>query len=314
MFWEGYSSHTESKAAIKIDDASTGAYTVTDSNHQYSHIDIGNARLFNLLATGQIAPENGTATVTPEDKEVVVTATTPITVNLGSVEDATINFDSLVDNTTGSGILPETTITSNVAEVKIDAGTTVTAAGWDGKMQAPSVGDSSGTAPASFSVGNTVIEMGSSQYTLNFDKAVKITLPGVTGRVGYKPAGSTEWQLITTQCTSVTDPGITSGECYVADGGNTIIWTYHFTSFGGLDPISVIRSGGRSGGNRVTTLPSQASPVAVGRVLGAFTGPEGTNLDSPAVVAIKAQIAGLIAQLIGLLREQLATAIAAGLR
>ena len=276
------------------------------------YIDSSKTTLSNAVVMPDVS---GNVTVTEANKDVVVASSTQaLTIDLGNVAGAEINFDSLIDDGTGSGIIPETTITSGIAEVKIPADTTVTAVGWNGVMQAPTAGDSSGTAPASFSVGNTVIEMGSPDFTLTFNKAVKITLPGVTGRVGYRPAGSTEWQLITTQCASETDPGITSGECYVAAGGNTVIWTYHFTTFGGLEPISVARSGGRSGNRVSPTLPTQASPVAVGRVLGAATGPEGTNLDSPAVVAIKAQIAGLIAQLIGLLREQLATAIAAGLR
>ncbi|MFZ2770151.1 MAG: hypothetical protein WAZ50_03440 [Minisyncoccia bacterium] len=304
----GISSHNEVNAAIWRDDNAKTNVTVIDMDHQYSQSTYTHdtnvvGTLWKLLATGQIVPENGEATVTPTNKEVVVTATTPITVNLGSVEDATINFDSLITN--GEGVIPQTTIISNVAEVKIDDGTKVTATdtNWNGVMQAPTAGDTSGTAPASFSVGNTVIEMGSSQYTLNFDKAVKITLPGVTGRVGYRPAGSTEWQLITTQCTSSTVPGITSGECYVAEGGNTVIWTYHFTSFGGLEPISVNKSGGRSGGGRATILPPQASPVAVGRVLGAET--ENAAAVALQIASIKAQLADLIRQLITLLQAQI---------
>lgn len=293
----GTSSHTGAKAAIRIDDTSTGAYTVTDTDHQYSHVDTGNTRDYFLLETGQTTPnEDGTATVTDTNKEVVVTATTPITVSLGSVEDATIDFDSLIDDSTGVGIIPQTTINSDVATVEIPADTTVTALGWDGVMQAPTVGDSSGTAPAGFSVGDNVIEMGSSEFTLTFNQAVKITLPGVTGTVGYRPASSTVWQTITTQCTSATVPGITSGECSIPDGlGNTIIWTYHFTSFGEMipdpDPTPAPgRSGGhRSNVNAATPAVPGVSPAipsinsnnnAIGEVLGAETFNFSRNLNS----------------------------------
>ncbi len=299
----GTSSHTESTAIWEDD--TTKAVSVIDTNHQYSHVDNGNTRVFSLLAVGQTTPdETGTATVTETEKEVVVTATTPVTIELGSVVGATINYDSLIDDVTGTGLIPETTLTSSIATVEIPADTTVTAAGWDGVMSAPTVGSTSGTAPASFSVGDMVIEMGSPLFTLTFDKAVKITLPGVTGRVGYKPAGSIEWHLISTQCTSATVPGITSGECYVADSGNTIIWTYHFTTFGDLDPISEVRSGGRSGANRIaSSLPSQASPVAVGRVLGAET--ENAAAVAQQIESIKVQLRDLIRQLIVLLQAEI---------
>lgn len=89
------------------------------------------------------------------------------------------------------------------------------------------------------------------------------------------------------------------------------------TATAGMAGVAKIqgRSSGSSHSRNINAatpnLPAQASPVAVGRVLGAFTGP---NFDSPAVTAIKAQITDLIGQLIALLRVQLAAAIAAGLR
>lgn len=56
----------------------------------------------------------------------------------------------------------------------------------------------------------------------------------------------------------------------------------------------------RHGGHRHTST---------GRVLGAFTGPEGTNLDSPELIVIKTKLANIIIQLIALIREQMASVI-----
>src|ERR1035437_4945065 len=122
-------------------------------------------------------------------------------------------------------------------------------------MSAPTPGTTSGTAPAGFSVGNNVIEMGSSNHTLNFSNAVKIILTGVTGTIGYRPAGSNTWQTINTQCNSATNHDNISapGECYFHNGGNTIIWTYHFTSFGGLNTVV---SHGSSGGSIRPATPA----------------------------------------------------------
>ncbi|MEK7662078.1 MAG: peptidoglycan-binding protein, partial [Patescibacteria group bacterium] len=162
---------------------------------------------------------------------------------------------------------------------------------WDGKIVPPVSVAPSGNPPAGFTVGSTVISIGSPLGTLVFDQAVKIVLPGVTGTVGYKPVGS-DWQTITTPCTSADVPGISSGECSIPDGGNTIIWTYHFTTFGSLSaiPAPVPASGGGGGGGGgivgsygqvnsqggffapqiVVTTPSPVQPPA-GQVLGIAT-------------------------------------------
>ena len=164
-------------------------------------------------------------------------------------------------------------------------------AGWDGKMTPPVAGTSSGTAPAGFSVGSTVISIGSSAGTLVFDNPVTLLLTGVTGAVGYKPAGSDTWLQITNTCggsyaspTSPTYPG----ECAISNGTDTKIVTYHFTSFGSLtaNPTPVPSGGGGGGGGGggsasaisvvpITTITSPAvtptTSVAQGQVLGAAT-------------------------------------------
>jgi hypothetical protein len=117
----------------------------------------------------------------------------------------------------------------------------------------------SGSAPAGFSVGDTVISIGSPDGTLVFDNPVTILLAGVTGDVGYKPAGSDTWIQITNVCSgSYNTPNapIAPGECAISNGIDTKIVTYHFTSFGGLNkvvsPSVPVSSGGSSGGSRST--------------------------------------------------------------
>lgn len=72
---------------------------------------------------------------------------------------------------------------------------------------------------------------------LLFDKPVVLTLPGVTGPVGYKPAGSNTWVMITQQAggtyNNPTAP-LFPGEAYITNGTDTKIITWHFTSFAGL--------------------------------------------------------------------------------
>ena len=143
-----------------------------------------------------------------------------------------------------SGIIAEPIIITNVdiptVKVSIPDETTILApAGWTGTIQPPKAASSSGTAPSGFSVGDTVIEVGSPDAVLLFDTPVTLTLEGVTGSVGYKPAGSTVWTQITESCGGTFDnpdaPSAFPGECFISNDSDTKIVTYHFTEFGGLD-------------------------------------------------------------------------------
>lgn len=130
---------------------------------------------------------------------------------------------------------------ANVSIVIPNETTVLAPSGWDGKISPPKTGSSSGSAPSGFSVGSTVIEVGSSLGVLLFDQPVIITLTGVTGDVGYKPAGSTTWTQITTTCGGTyANPAKPTpfGECAISNGTDTKIYTYHFTSFASLDTVS----------------------------------------------------------------------------
>ena len=66
--------------------------------------------------------------------------------------------------------------------VSIPDDTTVLApSGWDGTIEPPKDGADSGTAPSGFSVGSTVIEVGSLILFFSLDSPGPITLTGVTG-------------------------------------------------------------------------------------------------------------------------------------
>ena len=247
-----------------------------------------------ILSTAQITPEtdshgNGLATINATTPEVVIaSANQPVIITVETT-GTTLDLTELVNLNTGTGILPQMTITAGNASVEIPDDTTVTALGWNGIMSAPTAGSTSGTAPAGFSVGNTVIEMGSPDFTLTFNKAVKITLPGVTGTVGYRPSGSNVWTQITNVCAgtyeSPTAP-VAGSECAINNGMDTRIVTFHFTSFGELNvahgssgsyikpatPANVTTPDGCAAGNKFSTTTGRncnAATPAIGKVLGA---------------------------------------------
>ena len=145
-----------------------------------------------------------------------------------------------------SGVSGEPMLLSNQdfssANVSIPDGATVLApSGWNGTIAPPRAAARSGAAPSGFSLGGTIVEVGSETETLLFDKPVSIVLSGVTGAVGYKAASSTTWIQIANQCAgtyAAPSAPVFPGECYISDGTNTKIHTYHFTSFAGLDAES----------------------------------------------------------------------------
>ena len=126
--------------------------------------------------------------------------------------------------------------------VSIPNNTTVLASSdWNGQISPPKEGLGDGNAPSGFSVGGTVIEVGAPGMVLLFDKAITILLAGVTGSVGYRAGGSDDWVEISNQCGGsyeAPDSPTFPGECYISDGKDTKILTYHFTSFATLDKVS----------------------------------------------------------------------------
>ncbi|MGI0069785.1 MAG: hypothetical protein ACREAN_05975, partial [Nitrosopumilaceae archaeon] len=67
--------------------------------------------------------------------------------------------------------------------------------------------------------------------------------------VGYKPAGSNNWIVITNTCggtySSPSNPTF-PGECFISNGIDTKIVTYHFTTFSSLSTNTAGRGGGGS--------------------------------------------------------------------
>ncbi len=213
----------------------TASYTYAgDTNHTGS----SDSTTFSI---GQTEPdEDGNVILDNGNPQVVLTngeQAVVVEIAVGTA-NPTIDVSAFVAGD-GTGTLPEITINSDVANVTIPDGTVINGpAGWDGIISAPTSGTpSGGNAPAGFAVGDTVITLGSPDGTITFDTPVVITLPGVTGAVGYRPAGSSQWTEITNVCTGTYESPTgapAGGECAINNGTDTKILTYHFTSFGSL--------------------------------------------------------------------------------
>jgi|GEM_PF-3376981 len=185
---------------------------------------------------------------------IVLTNTTTLDLSAGLIAGKV----TLKSGVSGSPIVLTNSSVSTVS-ASIPDGTKITGpSGWNGKITPPVSGTpSGGNAPAGFSVGSTVITIGSSEGTLVFDKPVTILLADVTGAVGYRPSGSDTWVKITNVCASpYATPGNppANGECAINNGTDTKIVTYHFTSFGSLTATTVAPAPSGGGGNSTATV------------------------------------------------------------
>jgi len=222
------------------------------------------------------------------------------------VGDQQVTVAKAVTLQSGDNSSPITLTNTDLSDVTVEIpnSTTVLApSSWNGTITPPtSSTDSSGTAPSGFSVGSTIIEVGAPHTVLLFDKAVTITLTGVTGQVGYRPADSTVWIQITTTCGGTyalpTDPTF-PGECAISDGTNTKILTYHFTSFAGLNVVPASNSGSSnsssssssSSNKKVTLASASTGSSSAAPVLGATTTTPATGTSTLSTRTTKPSVA-----------------------
>lgn len=148
--------------------------------------------------------------------------------------EKSVTLESGID---GRDIVIKNDLLKNVALTLSDATMILSSKEWTGTIQPPTKVTSTGIAPSGFSVGSTSIEVGSKDAVLVLDKPATLILAGVTGDVGYKPAGEEQWYKIENKCDGTfADPKapIFPGECYISNGRDTKIHTFHFTSFAAL--------------------------------------------------------------------------------
>lgn len=171
----------------------------------------------------------------------------PVQVTVPSEVPAGESFDVVVpEGTTGGELnlgapvegsvsvpVPVTVTTPIGVSVSIPQGVTITATGagaadWDGVIQLPTVVDDV-EVPGQLGEVALAIEVGSPTMRLTFDAPVRLVLEGQAG----KKAAFIEngvFTEITKKC-SANPPASLTGECWINDGDDLVIWTTHFTTF-----------------------------------------------------------------------------------
>ncbi|EPR77193.1 surface proteins containing Ig-like protein [Leifsonia rubra CMS 76R] len=210
--------------------AHPGWYTAFESD---KGPEIGVLYDLTISPSTNVVLDDTTPTVTVTD------STQPLVIEVDSgTTDAGVNYGDLL--TDGAGTIPQTTITSSDGvTVKIPR-TRITATDktWDGVIKAPTVvPNDSVTIPAESGTTVTIataIEVGAGKIGLEFDKGVRLLLPGQADQlVGFERNGT--FTPITTECVADSqdeaDKLDKGRDCYFTVGTDMVIWTKHFTTF-----------------------------------------------------------------------------------
>ncbi len=241
----------------------SGATSITLSNT--SKINLTNN--VNTVSSGSVSVRGLNATLsTYSGGNISADLSAPVTV--GPVMVTIGKAVALTSGVSGQPVVINNNSLGN-ASLSIPDNTAIFAAsGWDGTITPPTTGSTSGTLPTGYSSVSGVVEAGSSTETILFDKATTLTLTGVTGEVGYKPAGATSWTRISYSCSGSYDnptSPVFPGECSISNGIDTKILTYHLTSFGSLTSTG----GGTYGGGSfyvpppaTISIPTPPTPLA----------------------------------------------------
>ncbi len=207
--------------------------TIIESDQQYAqdeNVTVG-------ANTSDIVFNSGSSAV----EKIIIPST------IASDKEINLDMSALLSSSNvsvGGDMILERQTTSVNYTATIFSGTVISGnSTWDGVLELPQVS----TLTSDLGTVNTVIQMGSSQR-LNFSDAVKVVLGGMTGKKALWSDSTGTYSIgLCSDATSTSSGSLASGECYLDDGANLIIWTYHFTKFGAYTPTS--SGGGSSGGS-----------------------------------------------------------------
>jgi len=203
------------------------------------------------------------------------TATSTITVP-SNVTNAGLDLSALVSGSSATipgNIVATLSTTLGTVNLAIPAGITITASGtWDGVLALPNVIANSSVTPIAVSGYSAsvaaAVEVGAGTTELTFDKAARILLPGMAGKLaGYSRGGS--FTQISSVCAGDTqadgDALAAGGACYTTSGSDMVIWTKHFTTFAAYtQTVNPVSPGGNGapvsggGGGIVVAVPAFA--------------------------------------------------------
>ncbi|MCU6711946.1 InlB B-repeat-containing protein [Paenibacillus sp. J5C_2022] len=243
----GFSAGSASYTSIAIDGSGTPYVVYQDG----SNLNKATVMKYGLMTQVSSDPVSIAIPAGVTGAKIAVTTTTA-----GSNKEATLPLVE-VQAATSSG---------NVS-VTIPAGAKVTAnSNWDGTIKLPQVLSNDSVSVNNGNV-DAVIEVGSSDVSLTFDKAVRLLIPNKGGKKAcFKRTGDTTCTPITRTISTDTQAAADSeiaagGEAAITVGSDLVIWTKHFTKFAAYTPVSppTVSGGGGSAPSNSFTIKAFSS-------------------------------------------------------
>ena len=187
---------------------------------------------------GQLVTDNnGQVTLSTGNTQVLITSPTQsitVVVSVGTASPS-IDYSALIVG--GTGIIPQTTVQSTVANMSIPASVTVTSSNpsWNGVLAVPTV--TTYVLPPNTGEITTyglTIEVGSPDVSLSFSRGIRLLLPGQAGkRAGFVRGGVfTEITLNGLTDTQAEADQLAANSAYKINvGPDLVIWTKGFSKF-----------------------------------------------------------------------------------
>lgn len=182
-----------------------------------------------LQPSGQITDHNNiiNSTLSVSDAFDIV----PMTKTIGVTTVTITQFAQFIADPPNQSITLQNTDLSTVTVLIPDQTALFATAQWDGDIIPPTIVSTS--APSGYQT-TFSYKVGSSDSVLVFDKPVTMILEGVTEKIAYK-LPQYNW-VIMKLCDKYDNPTppSESNECYINNGIDTKIITFHFTEFAGI--------------------------------------------------------------------------------
>jgi uncharacterized repeat protein (TIGR02543 family) len=283
---------SDSNAKVKVNGT---AVTGGQSSEEIS-LNVGN-NMISVEVTAQDDISMQTYTVNVTRAEIITASSSaPIQVTnqpVTIVVPASVTNAEIAVATTTSGSNKEATLplvevltatTLGNVSVMIPDGTKITApAIWDGTIKLPQV-LSNGSVSINGGTASAVIEVGSTDVSITFDRAVRLLFPNQGG----KKAGFIQNGVLTEITGMVTADTQTSADNEIAAGGDAkitvgndlVIWTKHFTQFVSYTPVNTTSNTNTGGGSGGTATNSATIVAANGGTITL----NGATIEAPAGV------------------------------
>jgi len=212
------------------------------------------------VASKTFTAQGTTPVEAKKDETIALDSNTPVTITVPQTASGT---KIKVNPQDALPLVQVKTVTSlGQVEIAIPEGTKVTGpANWNGEIKLPEVKSQASASVSGAQSVAAVIEVGLSDQIITFSKAVRLLVPGQSGKsAGYIRNGTFTaiTRTLSADTQAIADSEIpANGDGVVNTGNDLVLWTKHFTEFVAYTPASNPSGGGGGGGGGAVAAPGQ---------------------------------------------------------